>query len=225
MNKKLDAKIKQILQENDDIIVPRNISKGIDETLKSLCNKKRINHKKVIAAASVIIFLSITPLGIKALKNMFYTYIPSSGNIISTDSTIYLLEETINKDIGSRKVTLKELSYDQKNKMIIVSVEGNGQLPSNEATIKINKNKLKSSICNITKVYDTSSYASWSGKYFFEYDKKYNEKNVELEFTLDNGNKAIFSCKLSKAKQVNDISELGYSAFNKNIEITAIVNE
>lgn len=27
--------------------------------------------------------------------------------------------------------------------MIIVSVEGNGQLPSNEATIKINKDKLK----------------------------------------------------------------------------------
>lgn len=225
MDKKLDAKIKQILQENDDIVVPRNISKGIDETLKSLSNKKTINKKKVIAAASVIIFLSITPLGIKALKDMFYTYIPSTGNIISTDSTIYLLEKTINKKIGSRKVTLKELSYDQKNKMITVSVEGNGQLPSNEATIKINKYKLKSSTCNITKIYDTSSYASWRGNYFFEYDKKYNEKNVELEFTLDNGNKAIFNCKLSKAKQVNNISELGYSAFNKNIEITAIVDE
>ena len=40
MDKKLDAKIKQILQENDDIVVPRNISKGIDETLKSLSNKR-----------------------------------------------------------------------------------------------------------------------------------------------------------------------------------------
>ena len=225
MDKKLDAKIKQILQENDDIVVPKNISKGIDETLKSLSNKKTINKKKVIAAASVIISITITPLGIRALKDMFYTYIPSTGNIISTDSTIYLLEKTINKKIGSRKVTLKELSYDQKNKMIIVSVEGNGQLPSNDATIKINKYKLKSSTCNITKIYDTRSYASWSGNYFFEYDKKYNEKNVELEFTLDNGNKAIFNCKLSKAKQVNNISELGYSAFNKNIEITAIVDE
>lgn len=225
MDEKLDAKIKQILQENDDIVVPKNIYKGIDETLKSLSNKKTINKKKVIAAASVIIFLSITPLGIKALKGIFYTYIPSTGNIINTDSTIYLLEKTINKKIGSRKVTLKELSYDQKNKMIIVSVEGNGQLPSNDATIKINKYKLKSSTCNITKLYDTRSYASWSGNYFFEYDKKYNEKNVELEFTLDNGNKAIFNCKLSKAKQVNNISELGSSAFNKNIEITAIVDE
>ena len=225
MDEKLDAKIKQILQENDDIVVPKNIYKGIDETLKSLSNKKTINKKKVIAAASVIISITITPLGIRALKDMFYTYIPSTGNIISTDSTIYLLEKTINKKIGSRKVTLKELSYDQKNKMIIVSVEGNGQLPSNEATIKINKYKLKSSTCNITKIYDTSSYASWRGNYFFEYDKKYNEKNVELEFTLDNGNKAIFNCKLSKAKQVNNISELGYSAFNKNIEITAIVDE
>ena len=225
MDKKLDAKIKQILQENDDIVVPKNISKGIDETLKSLSNKKTINKKKVIAAASVIISITITPLGIRALKDMFYTYIPSTGNIISTDSTIYLLEKTINKKIGSRKVTLKELSYDQKNKMIIVSVEGNGQLPSNDATIKINKYKLKSSTCNITKLYDTRSYASWSGNYCFEYDKKYNEKNVELEFTLDNGNKAIFNCKLSKAKQVNNISELGYSAFNKNIEITAIVDE
>ena len=225
MDKKLDAKIKQILQENDDIVVPKNISKGIDETLKSLSSKKTINKKKVIAAASLIIFISIAPLGIKALKDMFYTYIPSTGNIISTDSTIYLLEKTMNKKIGSRKVTLKELSYDVKNKMIIVSVEGNGQLPSNEATIKINKYKLKSSTCNITKIYDTSSYASWRGNYFFEYDKKYNEKNVELEFTLDNGDTAIFNCKLSKAKQVNNISELGYSAFNKNIEITAIVDE
>ena len=225
MDEKLDAKIKQILQENDDIVVPKKIYKGIDETLKSLSNKKTINKKKVIAAASVIISITITPLGIRALKDMFYTYIPSTGNIINTDSTIYLLEKTINKNIGSRKVTLKELSYDQKNKMIIVSVEGNGQLPSNEATIKINKYKLKSSTCNITKLYDTRSYDSWSGNYCFEYDKKYNEKNVELEFTLDNGNKAIFNCKLSKAKQVNNISELGYSAFNKNIEITAIVDE
>ena len=107
MDEKLDAKIKQILQENDDIVVPKNIYKGIDETLKSLSNKKTINKKKVIAAASVIIFLSITPLGIKALKGIFYTYIPSTGNIINTDSTIYLLEKTINKKIGSRKVTLK----------------------------------------------------------------------------------------------------------------------
>ena len=127
MDKKLDAKIKQILQENDDIVVPKNISKGIDETLKSLSNKKTINKKKVIAAASVIIFLSITPLGIKALKDMFYTYIPSTGNIISTDSTIYLLEKTINKKIGSRKVTLKELSYDPKNKMIIVDKDKDGK--------------------------------------------------------------------------------------------------
>ena len=115
MDEKLDAKIKQILQENDDIVVPKNISKGIDETLKSLSNKKTINKKKVIAAASVIISITITPLGIRALKDMFYTYIPSTGNIINTDSTIYLLEKTINKKIGSRKVTLKELSYDQKN--------------------------------------------------------------------------------------------------------------
>ena len=47
MDEKLDAKIKQILQENDDIVVPKNIYKGIDETLKSLSNKKTINKKKV----------------------------------------------------------------------------------------------------------------------------------------------------------------------------------
>ena len=48
MDKKLDAKIKQILQENDDIVVPRNISKGIDETLKSLSNKKQLTRKKLL---------------------------------------------------------------------------------------------------------------------------------------------------------------------------------
>ena len=42
MDKKLDAKIKQILQENDDIVVPRNISKGIDETLKKQLTRKKL---------------------------------------------------------------------------------------------------------------------------------------------------------------------------------------
>lgn len=38
--------------------------------------------------------------------------------------------------------------------------------------------------------------------------------------------KAIFNCKLSKAKQVNNIGELGYNLhLIENIEITAIVDE
>ena len=48
MDKNLDAKIKEILQEKDDIVVPINITKGIDETLQSLSNRKSSNKKKLL---------------------------------------------------------------------------------------------------------------------------------------------------------------------------------
>ena len=225
MDKNLDAKIKEILQEKDDIVVPINITKGIDETLQSLSNRKSSNKKKIIAVASVALLLIVTPLGVKAVKDIFYTYIPSTGNIVSTDNVIYLLDNPINKRVGNRKVTLNEVSYDKESKTIIVSVQGNGQLPSNKAIIKINKDTIKSNTSNISKLDDTSVNASWGGSYFFEYNKQYNENNIKLELTLDNGSKAEFNCKLSKAKQVNNINELGPSAINKNIEITAILEE
>ena len=225
MDKNLDAKIKEILQEKDDIVVPINITKGIDKTLQSLSNRKSSNKKKIIAVASVALLLIVTPLGVKAVKDIFYTYIPSTGNIVSTDNVIYLLDNPINKRVGNRKVTLNEVSYDKESKTIIVSVQGNGQLPSNKAIIKINKDTIKSNTSNISKLDDTSVNASWGGSYFFEYNKQYNENNIKLELTLDNGSKAEFNCKLSKAKQVNNINELGPSAINKNIEITAILEE
>ena len=225
MDKNLDAKIKEILQEKDDIVVPINITKGIDETLQSLSNRKSSNKKKIIAVASVALLLIVTPLGVKAVKDIFYTYIPSTGNIVSTDNVIYLLDNPINKRVGNRKVTLNEVSYDKESKTIIVSVQGNGQLPSNKAIIKINKDTIKSNTSNINKLDDTSVNASWGGSYFFEYNKQYNENNIKLELTLDNGSKAEFNCKLSKAKQVNNINELGPSAINKNIEITPILEE
>lgn len=225
MDKNLDAKIKEILQEKDDIVVPINITKGIDETLQSLSNRKSSNKKKIIVVASVALLLIVTPLGVKAVKDIFYTYIPSTGNIVSTDNVIYLLDNPINKRVGNRKVTLNEVSYDKESKTIIVSVQGNGQLPSNKAIIKINKDTIKSNTSNISKLDDTSVNASWGGSYFFEYNKQYNENNIKLELTLDNGSKAEFNCKLSKAKQVNNINELGPSAINKNIEITAILEE
>ena len=225
MDKNLDAKIKEILQEKDDIVVPINITKGIDKTLQSLSNRKSSNKKKIIAVASVALLLIVTPLGVKAVKDIFYTYIPSTGNIVSTDNVIYLLDNPINKRVGNRKVTLNEVSYDKESKTIIVSVQGNGQLPSNKAIIKINKDTIKSNTSNINKLDDTSVNASWGGSYFFEYNKQYNENNIKLELTLDNGSKAEFNCKLSKAKQVNNINELGPSAINKNIEITAILEE
>lgn len=225
MDKNLDAKIKEILQEKDDIVVPINITKGIDKTLQSLSNRKSSNKKKIIVVASVALLLIVTPLGVKAVKDIFYTYIPSTGNIVSTDNVIYLLDNPINKRVGNRKVTLNEVSYDKESKIIIVSVQGNGQLPSNKAIIKINKDTIKSNTSNISKLDDTSVNASWGGSYFFEYNKQYNENNIKLELTLDNGSKAEFNCKLSKAKQVNNINELGPSAINKNIEITAILEE
>ena len=225
MDKNLDAKIKEILQEKDDIVVPINITKGIDKTLQSLSNRKSSNKKKIIVVASVALLLIVTPLGVKAVKDIFYTYIPSTGNIVSTDNVIYLLDNPINKRVGNRKVTLNEVSYDKESKTIIVSVQGNGQLPSNKAIIKINKDTIKSNTSNISKLDDTSVNASWGGSYFFEYNKQYNENNIKLELTLDNGSRAEFNCKLSKAKQVNNINELGPSAINKNIEITAILEE
>ena len=224
MDKNLDAKIKEILQEKDDIVVPINITKGIDETLQSLSNRKSSNKKKIIAVA-VALLLIVTPLGVKAIKNMFYAYIPSTGNIVSTDNLIYLLDKPINKRVGNRKVTLNEVSYDKKSKTIMVSIQGNGKLPSNKAIIKINKDTIKSNTSNISKLDDVSVNSSWGGTYFFKYNKQYNENSIKLELILDNGSKAEFNFKLSEAKQVNNINELGPSAINKNIEIIAILEE
>ena len=122
-------------------------------------------------------------------------------------------------------MTLNEVSYDKKSKTIMVSIQGNGKLPSNKAIIKINKDTIKSNTSNISKLDDVSVNASWGGTYFFKYNKQYNENSIKLEIILDNGSKAEFNFKLSEAKQVNNINELGPSAINKNIEIIAILEE
>lgn len=219
-----DEKLKELLKEADNIIVPEKITYGIDETLKSITYKK-INKMKKIALMTAIISIIIIPLGVGAYKQVQKIYVPRLGETIKSDSTIYLLEKSITKKIGSRKVTLKDIYYDKEGKMILVEVEGNGKIPEDKSKLKINNYSLNSIEGNVYTSSSDRVDVSWDATYIFEHDKDYNNKYVKFEFILDNGKKAEFKTKLSQGKQVKDINELGPSATSQGIEITSVVEE
>ncbi|MGL4911586.1 MAG: hypothetical protein ACRC3Y_04060, partial [Romboutsia sp.] len=78
-NEEFDFKIKEALKDNDKIAVPEKISKGIDETLQGLENKRSYPIKKITMIASVcmiLLLMAISPKGIdaiKAMKDAIYT--------------------------------------------------------------------------------------------------------------------------------------------------------
>lgn len=224
MLKDSDDRLKKLLKESEDITVPKKITDGIDNTLRTITYKK-VNKIKKIAVMTAVISIIIIPLGVGAYKQVQETYVPSLGETIKSDSTIYLLEKSITKRIASRKVTLKDIYYNKEGKMIIVKVEGNGKLPANNSKLKINNTNLNSVEGNIYTSDSDRVDTSWDAIYIFEYDKDYNNKHVKFELVLDNGEKAKFKTKLNQAKEVKDINELGPTSTSKGIEITAVVEE
>lgn len=224
MNKDLDKKIKDLLNEKDDIIVPEKISTGIDKTLKSIHQKKNNKLKKLVIAVSIAGII-IIPIGVGAYKKIQQTYVPGFGRMVETNEIIYSLEKPVSNKIGTRKTTIRNIYYNLESKTIYVYVEGNGQLPQDSATLKINNKKLKSTDTNLEKISNSDLAISWAGTYTFKYDKTYNKKDVSFEIVLSNGEKAKFKCKLTKGTQVNDIKELGPTSSSKGIAITSVIHE
>ncbi|MGL5328726.1 MAG: hypothetical protein ACRDD7_05625 [Peptostreptococcaceae bacterium] len=230
-HEEFDLKIKNILKENDDTVVPQKISKGIDEALQNLDSKNNFSKKKiamVISLGLLLSFIMLTPLGadsIKALKDTIYTYIPSLGATIKVDNLIYILPEPITKSIDKRKITLTEVYYDTENELIIVDVEGSGKFPQDKAILKINNKKIKSIEGSIYDMSNTGLNISWAGTYFFKYNKSYNNEDVEFKLPLENRDTVEIKCNLKEAKSIKDITALGPSDTKKDISITGVINE
>lgn len=224
MNKDLDKKIKDLLNEKDDIIVPEKISTGIDKTLKSIQQKKNNKLKKLVIAASIAGII-IVPIGVGACKKIQQTYVPGFGRMVETNEIIYSLEKPVSYKIGTRKTTIRDIYYNLESKKIYVYVDGNGQLPQDNAILRINNKKLKSIDSNLEKISNSDLGISWTGTYIFKYDKTYNEKEVLFEIILSNGEKAKIKCTLTKGTQVNDIKELGPTSSSKGIDITSVIHE
>lgn len=230
-HEKIDCKIKKILKENDDIVVPQKISKGIDEALQNLDNKQNFPKKKIAIALSLgalILFMTLTPLGVNAIKSLtdtIYTYIPSLGSTIKVNDLIYSLEEPITKSINSRKITLSEVYYNTETDLIIVDVQGNGKFPKDKAVLKIKNKKIKSFESSIEDMSNSNQNISWAGSYFFKYKKPYNNEDIKFSLFLNKNEKMEIECNLKEAKNVKDITNLGPSDTNKNITITGVVHE
>lgn len=224
MTKNIDEKIKELLKENDDIVVPKKISNGIDETLKSITNRKR-NKIKRIATIACIISAIVIPIGVTAYKKSQQVYIPSIGTTINSDQIIYSLKKPITKKVSGLTVTLKDILYDESNEIISVSIEGNGNFPSNKSILKIGNHKLKSKESYISEADSIKTNAYWDGTYYFKYNKAYQGEDLNFKLKLDNKKEAEFNCKLTEGKAINNIEDLGPTSKDKGIEITAVVEE
>ena len=147
-NNKLDIEINKFLREKDNLEVPVEIIKGIDDTLKSINEKrqsKKINRELMIASIIGLIVITSAPFIVKAYINQNYKYIPGSGMVTTDDGLKYILERPIYQKLDkSTDITLRDININEANNEISVKVEGEFYEPSEISTIEIgNRKKLQ----------------------------------------------------------------------------------
>lgn len=226
-DKNIDIDIKKMLEENDNIVVPKEISEGIDSTLEYINkNNKKHNYKRKLAIASTIGILLITaPFVAKASIEKLYKYIPGEGNVMAAEGKLYILEESITKQKGNADITLSGVVFNEEANEIEVKVEGEFAEPNKHAKINVNgKSKLGEG-------YITSGSSGgrepdkWIYKYTFKYKEKYNDDNINIEVSWDDGRSVDYDIKLKEAKSNSDYKDLGITDTKLNIGITGFVKE
>lgn len=226
-DKNIDIEIKKMLEENDNIVVPKEISEGIDNTLEYINkNNKKHNYKRKLAIASTIGILLITaPFVAKASIEKLYKYIPGEGNVMAVEGKLYILEESITKQKGNADITLTGVVFNEEAKEIEVKVEGEFAEPNESANITINgKNKLGKGYITYGSS-DGREPDKWIYKYTFKYKEKYNDDDMNIKISWDDGRSVDYDVKLKEANSNSDYKNLGVTDTNLGISITGFVDE
>lgn len=228
-NNKLDIEINKFLREKDNLEVPVEIIKGIDDTLKSINEKrqsKKINRELMIASIIGLIVITSAPFIVKAYINQNYKYIPGSGMVTTDDGLKYILERPIYQKLNkSTDITLRDININEANNEISVKVEGEFYEPSEISTIEIGNRKKVSRGYISTSTSGDGRADNWVYECTFKYYKKYKNDNIKFTMKWESGESVEFNTKLIEVKSKSDIKSLGVTDTKCNMTITAMIEE
>ncbi|MEG2983278.1 MAG: hypothetical protein RR835_01170 [Peptostreptococcaceae bacterium] len=113
---KLDLEIKKFIENEDDVKVPREISKGIDDALNYIKtrNKNKKMKKRFMVASTIALLILTVPFIVTAYINKNYKYIPGSGVVSSEDGLNYVLESPISQNVDEvMDITLRKININE----------------------------------------------------------------------------------------------------------------
>lgn len=225
---KLDLEIKKFIENEDDVKVPREISKGIDDALNYIKtrNKNKKMKKRFMVASTIALLILTVPFIVTAYINKNYKYIPGSGVVSSEDGLNYVLESPISQNVDEvMDITLRKININEYKNQITVKVEGEYYEPKNVSEIKIG-NKKKALIGNVVESSSGDGRLDkWIYEAKFNYYRKYKNENIKFIMNWDSGKSVEFNSKLIESESESDIKKLGTTDNKCNIPITMISQE
>lgn len=217
----MDDKLKD-LAKKQSIDIPESFNNRFEETLNNIQNKKKSKYSRYQIAASILATIILGSGVAIAMANNKYKYVPTTGNVLDMEGSVYGLEETIVKeDKNGNKITL-DIQIIEDMDRAIVNVGGMYFLPESE----------KSELRIDDKIYinDRASIGeleySWGAvDAFYNIDKYEEGQEVVYTIYLDDENKVDFNLDLKEIKGVENYKNLGIVSKYNNIEMTSIINE
>ncbi|MGL4911755.1 MAG: hypothetical protein ACRC3Y_04910 [Romboutsia sp.] len=217
----MDEQIKE-LAKKQSIDIPESFNNRFEETLNNIPSKKKIKYSRYQIAASIVATILLGSGVAIAMANNRYKYVPTTGNVLDMEGSVYGLEETIvTEDQNGNEITL-DIQIIEDMDRAIVNVGGMYFLPESE------KSELKIG----DKIYknDRASIGEWGYSWgavdvFYNLNKYEEGQDVVYTVYLDNENKVDFNLSLKEIKGVENYDNLGIVSKYNNIEMTSIINE
>lgn len=184
--------------------------------------KKKIKLSKIIANIAVLLCIIVFCGSVAMLIiEKGYSYTSKQSELLPNTKNMSVLEHVVTINENEKYLSLQSVIWSQKDKAIFTTLEGEGDLPSEEVSILIND-----------KVINASSYClsngdgSWRLGNIFNVDFKHNEGD-KITYLLkdDNGEEISFNVNLVKSQGEFNYNDLGPSNVKEGIAIIGIINE
>ncbi len=237
MENEFDLKLKEYLNKNENIEVPEKISRGVDEILMNLNNKKKKNYIKKGIAAAIIVIMSTLGMGVafpalaeempvinkiigkNSIFNREYKEFNHFDNLKNVQDYSMDVEQTI-KD-NNISVTLKEIAYDGTALYVIYEEKGieisEKDYFNDKKTLSIDgkpleagaiiPEKINNNTVRVTEVYPIVEEKNIPDKF-----------NVEIHFTQihEHNGKWDFNFRIDKNQLVKNLNT---KKINENITV------
>ena len=217
----MSDKLKNLVNKQD-LEIPESFEKKFEETLNSLPNKKVHKKNKYTMAASLALIIMVSSGVAMAISNNKYKYLPTSGVVFDSESSMYGHEEPIiGVDSNGEKIQLEMFISEEMNRAV-VDIGGEFNIPkSTKAELKIGNKVYKNERSDLSELKYT-----WGAVDVFDEIGEYKESDkITYSIYMDDSDKVDFNIKLKEIDGVSKYEELGITSNYNNIPITAILNE
>lgn len=184
-------------------------------------NKKERNKlKKSLIVASLISAIIISPIAVKAIADKIYNYIDTTGQVITSKESLFILKKAIIKDIGENIVILESFIINTENNKVDLKIRGKGIFPNiDKLTVKIGDEYLEPGGTGYG-----GDNTEWISDNDFKYKGEYTlDDIIEIYLELEDGSEVKFNPVLEKSGAVSTYGELGPGDKTNGVEIISSI--